>query len=158
MTVVRRADLTDIPWLLDQLRAFDTFFASKHRLFPTEEVARAFLEALIGDADQPFFIAQNDVRTGFIGGTIGPHYLNPDLVVLTELFWWVVPAHRGSSAGGRLLVEFEEFGRQRGAQLICMTLEQRTIDEGLIDPRSLVARGYVEKERAYLLELPRVAS
>jgi RimJ/RimL family protein N-acetyltransferase len=156
MSVVRRADLTDIPWLLEQLRAFDTFFASRHRLFPTEPIARAFLEALIADDDQPFFIAQNDVRTGFIGGTIGPHYLNPDLIVLTELFWWVSPAHRGGSVGGRLLIEFEEFARRRGAHLICMTLEQRTIDEGLIDPRSLLSRGYVEKERAYLLELPTV--
>jgi hypothetical protein len=34
----------------------------------------------------------------------------------------------------------------------------RTIDEGLIDPKSLIARGYIEKERAYLLELPRVAA
>jgi hypothetical protein len=87
---------------------------------------------------------------------IAPHYLNPDLLVLTELFWWVVPKYRGGSAGGRLLLEFEEFGRRRGANLICMTLEQRTIDEGLIDPRSLLSRGYIEKERAYLLELPEV--
>jgi RimJ/RimL family protein N-acetyltransferase len=158
MTVIRRADPTDIPWLLEQMRAFDDFFGARHRLFPTEEIARAFLTALIDDEGQPFFIAQNDVRTGFIGGTIGPHYLNPDLLVLSELFWWVVPKFRGSSTGGRLLIEFEEFGRRRGAHLICMTLEKRTIDEGLIDPKSLIARGYIEKERAYLLELPRVAA
>lgn len=158
MTIVRRADLTDIPWLLEQMRAFDEFFGARHRLFPSESTARAFLTAMISDGDQPFFIAQNDVRTGFIGGAIGPHYLNPDLLVLSELFWWVVPKHRGSSAGGRLLVEFEEFGRRRGAHLICMTLEKRTLDEGLIDPRSLLSRGYVEKERAYLLEIPRAVA
>ena len=31
-------------------------------------------------------------------------------MVLTELFWWVTPEHRGSSAGARLLEEFLAFG------------------------------------------------
>lgn len=155
MIIIRRADPTDIPWLLDQLRAFDRFFGSKHSLFPGEGEARAVLTALI--TDHCFFIAQNDVRTGFIAGTIGPHPFNPKVTVLTELFWWVVPAHRGSTAGARLLHEFEEYGR-RHADWVIMTLEEQTIALNLIDPVSLERRGFKPKERSYLLEISKVTA
>ena len=42
-TTVRRATTGDVPWLLEQLRAFDRFFGARHSLFPDEHYARAML-------------------------------------------------------------------------------------------------------------------
>jgi RimJ/RimL family protein N-acetyltransferase len=157
--VIRRADLSDIPWLLEQLRAFDRFFGSKHSLFPTATEANAVLTTLINE--HVFFIAQQNAnmvpyhRMGFIAGTLGSHPFNPAVRVLTELFWWVVPVHRGTAVGPRLLHEFEEFGRKH-ADWIVLTLEEKTIELNLVDPRSLERRGFRPKERSYLLEIPKV--
>jgi N-acetylglutamate synthase-like GNAT family acetyltransferase len=157
MTLIRRADPTDFPWLLEQLREFAAYFGGSTSLFPTDDEARAFLCNLL-DAGHPILIAQNDVRTGFLVGTIGPHPFNSARITAFVLFWWVVPKYRGSMAGGRLLLEFRELARQRGATHLIAALQERTIAEGLIDPSSLVALGFHPQERAYLLELPGVIS
>jgi hypothetical protein len=140
------------------MRAFDDFFGVAASALPD----RADRARLPRRADrrrrQPFFIAQNDVRTGFIGGTIGPHYLNPDLLVLSELFWWVVPAFRGS-IGRRPTVDRVRGVRAAPRRAPDLHDAREADDRRRVDrSASLIARGYIEKERAYLLELPRVAA
>jgi hypothetical protein len=157
MTLVRRADPTDIPWLLEQLREFAAYFGGSTSLFPTDDEARGFLWNLL-DAGHPILIAQNDVRSGFLIGTIGPHPFNSACITAFVLFWWVVPKYRGSMAGGRLLLEFREMAGRRGATRLIAALQERTIAEGLIDPSSLVALGFRPPERAYMLEVPGVIS
>ena len=157
MTVCR-AEMTDIPWLLEQLRAFDRFFGGAYALFPKDvELARQLVSEWI--RHQVFFVAWHagppSSRIGFIGGPLGPHPYNPELVALTELFWWVVPQHRGTHVGARLLLEFEEHARANGAHLVVLSLEETTIERGMVDPSSLTRRGYRPKERSYLLELER---
>lgn len=151
MTRIRPATVFDVPWLLDQLRAFDDFFGTKRSLFPSDAAARGILETLI--TAQVFLIAErNGVAVGFITGTLAPHPFNPAIRVLSEVFWWVEPEHRGTAAGARLLDAFLGHGRLH-ADWIVMTLEQRTIDEGMVDPASLASRGFKLHEQAYLLEL-----
>lgn len=154
MTNIRPATLNDIPWLLEQLRDFDRFFGTKHSLLPGRDEAVAILTALI--TEHVFLVAEKEggPRVGFIAGSIGPHAFRSALTVLTELFWWVAPPFRGTSAGAQLLLEFEEIGRRR-ADWVVMSLEERTIAEGLVDPTSLERRGYRPQERSYLLEVVR---
>lgn len=157
MTVVRRADPTDIPWLLEQLRDFDRFFGSKHTLMPERDEASVVLMALI--TEHVFLIAaqKGGPRIGFIAGTLAPHPFRRQLRVLTEIFWWVAPPYRGTAAGAHLLLEFEHVGRQQ-ADWVVMSLEERTISDGLVDPSSLERRGYLPRERSYLLEVVRADS
>lgn len=155
---IRRASVTDITWLLEQLRAFDRFFGGKHSLFPSkDEVAIEIVGKLV--ETQPFFIAErseresdapDDERMGFIAGALGPHPYNPELVVLAELFWWVDPAYRGSTVGARLFETFVQYGREY-ADWIQMTLEANSP----IDPATLERRGFVPHERTFLLEVER---
>lgn len=145
---VRRAEFTDAPWLLTQLRAFAQFFGSKHSLFPSDDdqivdVLHAMVESKV------FFVAEDSSGklTGFIAGMLAEHPYNAAITVLTELFWWVDPEHRGSSAGARLLQAFTEYGREH-ADWIVMTLEAKSP----IDPQSLERRGFKHFESSFLLE------
>jgi N-acetylglutamate synthase-like GNAT family acetyltransferase len=145
---VRTARVTDIDWLLEQLKSFDVFVDAKKSLFPAADVqARSILTNFV--MSQPFFVAEGfDGMVGFIAGTLGPHYLNPELRVLTEVFWWVDPKYRGTSAGARLLQVFTALGRLK-ADWIVMTLEEKSP----IDPESLLRRGFHPFESIYLLEV-----
>lgn len=151
--IIREARYEDIPWLLEQLRAFDRFFRAKRSLVPADpEVATGFISALIDQAkamNGVFDIATSAGHyVGFVAGVLAPHPFNAEIIVLGELFWWVDPQYRGSSAGARLLQRFEEFGRER-ADWVTMTLEANSP----VDPSSLTRRGYRPFETNYLLEL-----
>lgn len=146
--MIRRANLLDVPWLLVQLRQFDVFFGAKRSLFPEDnEVATAFVEGLV--TTQPFFIAADvQGRQGFIAGALAAHPYNPEIVVLSELFWWVSPEHRGGSAAARLLHHFIEYGEQN-ADWIQMTLEAKSP----VKEHTLTRQGFALYERSYLKEV-----
>lgn len=143
---VRPAERTDVPWLLRQLQRFAQFFGSKRSLFPDEDTA----ESIIVDAIEkhPFFVAENGQRVGFISGYLHPHPYNPRIVVLTETFWWVDEAHRGSRAGLKLLDTFLWFGEET-ADWIVFTLETKSP----VNVRSIEKRGFKLFEQSYLKEI-----
>lgn len=146
--MIRKANLLDVPWLLAQLRQFDRFFGAKKSLFPEDpEVATAIVEALV--TTQPFFIAADvNGRTGFIAGALAPHPYNPELLVLSELFWWVSPEYRGGLAGARLLAHFIDYG-EANADWIQMTLEAGSP----VNEHTLTRLGFQLYERSYLKEV-----
>lgn len=149
MLYIRRATDEDIPWLLEQLQSFSDFYGTKRPLMPSDpEVAAAVIRSLITSTE--FFIADLPEvgPVGFIAGVLTPHVFNPELRVLAELLWWVVPAHRGSTTGARLLEHFTQFGRQH-AHWVTMTLESASP----IDDRVLQKRGFQPHERSLLLEV-----
>lgn len=138
----------DLPWLLAQLRAFADFYGTHRSLFPADEThATHVLELLI--TEHVFLIAdKGGWRVGFIAGTLMPHFFNPALRELREVFWWVDPAHRGSRAGLVLLDAFTAHGRAH-ADVVWMSLEHHSpVNDG-----SLTKRGFVPRESSYLLEV-----
>ena len=147
MITTRLATTDDLDWMLNELRAFDAFFASRVSLFPDDEHAVGVLVGLI--LEHVVFVAESDkVPVGFIAGVLAPHFFNPAIRHLSELFWWVVPSARGTSAGARLLARFESVGRAR-ADWITMTLEA----DSPVNPSAMLKRGYRAKETNYLLEV-----
>jgi hypothetical protein len=145
--IVRPATTDDIPWLLAELAAFDRFFGSSRSLFPSIEYAEGVLTGVM--TDHLFLVAESPHGpAGFIAGTITPHGLNPAIVVLAELFWWVAPEHRGSRAALLLLNAYVAAGKAR-AHWITMTIEA----ESPIGPHMLYRRGFRFKEASYLLEV-----
>lgn len=145
---LRKADLGDLGWLVKQLRAFDAFQGTKKSLFPeSAEEAVSLLEGLI--QAHPFIVAEDFAGpVGFIAGVLQPHPYNSQVKMLSELFWWVDPRYRGSTAGARLLEAFIEYGK-RNADLVVMTLEEKSP----VDPRSLERKGFRLYERNFMLEV-----
>jgi hypothetical protein len=152
MIWIRPATRDDIPWLLEQLRAFSAFYDTRKPLFPDDPASAAsILEAQLSGVN-PFLVAvvRGD-RAGFISGWMMLHPYNPAILVLQEAFWWVRPLYRGTTAGGRLFKAFVEYGKSHAADWILMTLEAKSP----IDPASLERRGFRLHERTYLLEMNR---
>lgn len=147
MITVRNATLDDLPFLLAELAHMDEFFGSRRSLFPDVDTAERIVGNLI--EHHPFFVAE-DVNgpVGFIAGALQPHFLNPDILQLTEVFWWVVMESRGSRAGALLFAAFDECGRKH-AHWVTMSLNENTP----IEPKSLERRGYHLRETSYLKEV-----
>lgn len=150
MTLIRHATQDDREWLLEQLRAFDKFFGTKRSLFPENPYkAIEFVGELI--ENHVFFVAvrkDSPRPVGFIAGVLAPHPYNEDITVLSEMFWWVNPGFRMTSAGARLLDRFITHGRLN-AHWVVMTLEEKSP----VDPKSLERKGFVPFERNFLLEV-----
>jgi RimJ/RimL family protein N-acetyltransferase len=146
--VVRKAETTDVDWLLPQLLRFSDFYGTKHSLFGDVDYARAALARMI--ENHLFIIAESkDVGPiGFIAGSLVLHPYNPKIKVLAENFWWVDEAHRGTRAGAILLKVFMEYGKEN-ADWINFTLEQHSP----VNEKTLLKRGFRLQERTYLMEV-----
>lgn len=146
MINIRAATPADLPWLLDQARAFDAFKPGRSR-FPDISFAEQRLLGLIDHG--VFLIAHGSESMGFICGFVSPDYFNPQLKLLTELLWWVAPEHRGSRAGHMLLDAFEAHGKKVGCDVVQMT----RLANSPVSDRMLARRGYLHVESAYALEI-----
>jgi N-acetylglutamate synthase-like GNAT family acetyltransferase len=149
---IRRAEEHDLAWIdgqLDRLQA-ETMRDLKHSLIPKREnVRRVLLESLMDK--HVLLVAQLGMElVGFVAVSVGPHVLNPDLITANEHLWWVIPEMRTTSAGARLLDAALQECRELGAQTIWWSAQ---LDNGSPGARSLVRRGFREKERQWLKEL-----
>jgi GNAT superfamily N-acetyltransferase len=146
--VVRRAEQSDVPWVLGQLRQFAAAYGTRRSLFGSETHAEALVGTLI--EDQFVAIAERDGQpVGLIAGVLQPHPFNPDILVASELWWWVTPPARGTRAGHELLDAFEGWALEHEADLINFTLEA----DSPVRDRTLERRGYRLFERQFLREV-----
>lgn len=145
---VRPATQDDLSWTISQLKTFAHQVSKKHLLFPKDENYVAhYISQII--AEQVLIIAElNGEPVGLIGGFYGPHFFNPDLNILTELFWWVMPEHRGTPAAQLLLESFVEKGRATADQVV-FALGTATPVKG----DKITALGFEPVEQMYLMEV-----
>lgn len=146
--LIRTADLNDLDAVLIELKKFSDFFQSKHQLFGADEAYnRNLISGFI--KDHLFYVADHGGQiVGFIMGMVTPHLFNPKIRVLTELFWWIKPEHRGSRAGAMLLKAFTDFGKAN-CDWVIMTLEEISP----VKKESLLKRGFKTKETAFMMEI-----
>jgi RimJ/RimL family protein N-acetyltransferase len=146
--IVRPATPDDLPWLHAQARAFSDFFGTARPLYGDPAHVDARLRALI--AEHVVLVAERPGTglVGLIAGMLAPHFMNPAIITLGELLWWVPPEHRGGRVALRLLDAFVDIGREQ-AHWIAFTLEAKSPIEG----RVLERRGFRLNERNYLMEV-----
>jgi len=144
---VRRARLADIDWIVSELREFAAHYNTKKPLFPDEMHAHQVISSMI-DGHVVFVAERGTELHGFIGGIITPHFMNPTIKTIAEMFWWVAKEHRGSRAGLLLLNEFIAFG-EKNADWITVSLENRSP----VHEKCLLKRGFIGQERSYLREV-----
>lgn len=148
MIQVRAAHLGDLDWLMRELKAFSHFYGSKKPLYGGDAYATQAITGMIENHVLLVAEREDGERMGFIGGVVQPHPMNPEISTLTELFWWVPETHRGCRAGLMLLNAFIDWG-QKHCDWVLMTLEHNSP----ISERCLTTRGFIPKERSYLLEV-----
>lgn len=146
---VRHAKANDLPFIIEELKSFSVFFNSKIPLFQDERHA---VNVMLTHINEHLLLVAEDARglLGFIGGMYHPHTFNPNIHVLTETFWWCAEKFRQSRAGLVLLNEFTRIGKTK-ADWIVFTLEQ----DSRVNEKHLHKRGYLNKERTYILEVER---
>ncbi len=144
---IRRAKAGDIDWIVAELKLFAAHYQTKHPLFPDLEHAKQTIQAMI-DNHVVFVAVRGEELLGFIGGILTPHFMNPAISTLAELFWWVAKEHRGSRAGVLLLNAFVLFGEDN-AEWITVSIEHRSP----IHEKCLLKRGFNVQERSYLKEV-----
>lgn len=139
-----------MPWLIKELKQFSQFFSSKIPLFSDENHAINLLKMFIEKHLVIVAEGENGIE-GFISGTYSRHYFNPDIKVLTELFWWVPKELRTKSRAGLMLLdEFTKIGNAT-CDWVVFTLETHSP----VNERCLFKRGYQAKEHTYILEVGR---
>ena len=146
---VRRATSGDVPWLCDALEAFAGEYPAQLPLADNRPHSEALVAHLLDTQFVAIAQTADAEPVGLLAALCEPHPFNPSLRIASELWWWVVPAYRGSTAGGRLFAAFEAWAREQGAHAIAVTLEATS---PLADA-ALVARGYAPTERQFLRPL-----
>lgn len=142
---IRRAVESDIPWLRQQLQDFAAAYPV--RLTVPDDHAEVVLGTLIREqyvaiAEREDEDGQPTVRVGLIAGVLGPHPFAPAMQCATQLFWWVTPEFRRSTAGARLLADFEAWVESVNPDIALFSLAANSpVHRG-----SLAGRGWMPTE------------
>lgn len=149
MITVRRGNHEDIPGILKQLKSFSKFYTGKRSLYPSDpDYAVAGAKVIIDN--HLVFVADHAEHgiVGLIAGFVTPHFFNPEIRVLAEMFWWVDIEFRNTSAGSRLFAEFLNWGKNN-ADWVTMVLEHNSP----VREETLLKRGFKLQERSYIYEV-----
>jgi GNAT superfamily N-acetyltransferase len=127
---VRLAEKSDKAGIIEQARAFFAASPMGQRVAFDAEGFDAFLDyAEASDAAQVWVADKDGDVVGIAAAIAFPLYFAPSVKVAQELFWWVDPSERGSTAGKQMLFAIEGWAEQIGAsQLFMIALENERSD------------------------------
>ncbi len=145
---IKKATEDDLEWLIDELKKFDEFHDTKKSLFAGNGYWHEGLKKIVDKHIAYIAWTDQGERVGLIAGLASPHFFNPDVSTLTELFWWVSKEHRHSRAGLLLLNKFVEVGKQV-ADWVIVPLESNSP----VNEKCLTKRGFNLKETSFVLEV-----
>lgn len=144
---VRHAASEDVDWIVSELKKFSEFYGTQRELFLNEENSKPLVQMWV--SEHLVLVAERESQLlGFIAGLVHPHLYNPEIQVLSELFWWVPEEYRNTRAGALLLNEYMMWGK-KNTNWITMTLEHNSP----VNEKSLFKRGFKLVEKSYLLEV-----
>jgi len=145
--MVRQATEQDIEAIADMGMEFmsGTRYASV-LLVNRDEVRTAILQlASVGRVWVA--VVEGHVR-GFMAASIIPCWFSQRSRIALEHVWWMQPEFRGRPEGIRLLLEFERWAKEQGAQVACMS--DIVLEAGSPAGSILQRLGYEVSERTFL--------
>lgn len=90
----------------------------------------------------------NGVVAGGIGGVCAPYFINRNVRMMIENFWWVAPEYRKGLTGIRLLTAFESRARDLSCKYVYMlAMEHMGVD---VIESMYLRLGYKPAERGYI--------
>jgi GNAT superfamily N-acetyltransferase len=92
-------------------------------------------------------VVEGHVR-GFMAASIIPCWFSQRSRIALEHVWWMQPEFRGRPEGIRLLLEFERWAKEQGAQVACMS--DIILEAGSPAGSILQRLGYEVSERTFL--------
>lgn len=152
MLRVRAAEKSDRAGIIAQARAFVAASPMGQRVAFDEAGFGAFLDSIDGtDTAQVWVVDKGGEVVGIAGALAFPLYFAPSVTVAQELFWWIDPAERGTSAGKQMMFAIESWAEQIGAdQLFMIALEN---DRSATMERVYSRQGFSPIERTFTKEI-----
>ncbi len=122
---VRLAEKSDKAGIIEQARAFFAASPMASRVGFDADGFGAFLDQVeASDAAQVWVVDKAGEIVGISGAMAFPLYFAPSVTIAQELFWWIDPAERGTTAAKQMMFEIEGWAEQIGAsQLFMIALE-----------------------------------
>lgn len=109
---IRQANKFDLPVVLEMLRNFrnNTPIEMMRECNNEEYISKLFHHIILGGGVA--LIAEDKNTAGMIIGVKDQNVWDPNLKVLRELVYWVEPQYRGSSAGYKLLLQYNKLAQE----------------------------------------------
>ena len=113
---IRNASPHDMTAILDMLRNYreKTPLPFLAEADDADYITRLLTELMAGRG--LVLLAETDKPIGMLIAGINPSLWSPKHLLMTEMAYWVEPEARGSSAGYRLLAEYQQRGAEFKAQ------------------------------------------
>jgi GNAT superfamily N-acetyltransferase len=143
---VRNAGIDDIPEIIELAKKFHAVSGYECLEFDCDTVERIVMQSI----DQelcPVAVIDGEV-VGFLLGLQFPALLNANIMVGTEIAWWVEPEHRSKPIGVKLLKYIEKQAQSKKLKFWSMMCLEKLNADGL---ESIYERmGYKKAERTYI--------
>jgi N-acetylglutamate synthase-like GNAT family acetyltransferase len=109
---IRQANKFDLPAVVEMLRNFrnNTPIEMMRECNNEEYISKLFHHIILGGGVA--LIAEDKNTAGMIIGVKDQNVWDPNLKVLRELVYWVEPQYRGSSAGYKLLLQYNKLAQE----------------------------------------------
>jgi len=152
MMRVRRANHEDKKAFVRQAEAFFAVSPMSERAaFDEPKFAKFCDQALESDTVAFWVVDRGGEIVGISGAMTFPLYFAPTIKIAQELFWWIEPEARGTSAGKQMMFEIEGWAEQVGAShLFMIALEN---DRSKAMERVYGRNGFAPIERTFTKDL-----
>lgn len=108
---IRQANKFDYPHIIEMLKHFrDQSPIKVMAETDNEEYVSKLINALLHGRGV-ILLAVKDKPIGMLMAVVDQNIWNPDVLVMKELAYWVEPEHRGSTAGYRLITEYNKLAK-----------------------------------------------
>jgi ribosomal protein S18 acetylase RimI-like enzyme len=143
--VIRPATEQDIPHIIRMGRLFWSQTAFGEIPYCPDSIAYIAREMLKMEL---LLMAEVDGKiAGSVGAVASPLFGNRDVLIASELFWWVEPQFRDSGIGKEMLMGIEQAAKERGVSVFSMMALES------VEPEKAAAiyqrLGYSATERAF---------
>ena len=91
---------------------------------------------------------KDDAVVGVIAGTLAPADLNHNLIIATEIMWFVNKEHRDSTVGVKLFRAFEKYTEEQGATHIAMAFMENLHPDRI--KKFYESKGYKPMQTQYI--------
>ena len=145
--MIRRAIIPDIHNIVDLVLEYAKD-GQQIVEYDAETISELVYDSLFKENCAVLVAIDRGLLVGAIAGLVSPYWLNRNISVLTECWWFVAKDKRSSRAGIRLLKELWTWGKQMGATAVAMSSSGRD-EQAMVDTMygklglSLVDKNYL---------------
>lgn len=143
---IRNANLEDVPRIIELAKQFHAVSGYECLELDDDTMQRLAFTS-IEQSLCPVAEVNGEI-VGFLLGLQFPALMNANVMVGTEIAWWVEPEHRNKPIGVRLLKYVEQQAKSKGLKYWSMMCLEQLNADGL---ESIYERmGYKKAERTYM--------